>query len=128
MTSVVNIQGPAPASATGQPETPVRLPTQRSHALDAKIVTDVFAQIGIVCAVLLPEKEELAGLGDLVMLVGANADVLILDWVLCDSKLGERALDLIKRMVASAAESGRARLILVYTAIGLHRRSRPHYD
>lgn len=91
-------------------------PSERSHSLDAKIVTDVFAQIGVVCAVLRPENADLEGLGDLVMRVGTNADVLILDWVLCDSKLGERTLDLIKRIVVSAAESGRAQLILIYTA------------
>jgi len=92
--------------------------SERSHSLDAKTVTDAFAQIGVVCAVMRPETADLDALGDLVMRVGSNADVLILDWVLCNSKRGERTQDLIKRMVASAKDSGRARLILVYTAEG----------
>jgi hypothetical protein len=96
-----------------QPEKP---PSKRDHTLNGKTVIDVFAQIGVVCAVLRPAKDELAGLNDLVMSVGANADVVILDWVLCDSQLGERTLELIKSIVASAAASGRARLILIYTA------------
>lgn len=95
---------------------PAKVPSKRNHKLDGKIVIDVFAQMGVVCAVLRPAEDEMAGLNDLVMNVGANADVLILDWVLCDSQLGERTLELIKSIVASAAESGRARLILVYTA------------
>ncbi len=95
---------------------PAKLPSKRNHTLDGKTVIDVFAQIGVVCAVMRPTKDELVGLNDLVMNVGANADVLILDWVLCDSQLGERTLELIKSIVSSAAASGRARLILVYTA------------
>jgi hypothetical protein len=95
---------------------PAKLPSKRDHTLDGKTVIDVFAKMGVVCAVMRPEKDELAGLNDLVMNVGANADVLILDWVLCDSQLGERTLELIKSIVSSAAASGRARLILVYTA------------
>lgn len=95
---------------------PAKLPSKRDHTLDGKTVIDVFAQIGVVCAVMRPTKDELAGLNDLVMKVGTNADVLILDWVLCDSQLGDRTLELIKSIVASAAESGRARLIIVYTA------------
>jgi hypothetical protein len=95
---------------------PAKLPSERDHTLDGKTVIDAFAQMGVVCAVMRPEKGELAGLNNLVMSVGANADVLILDWVLCDSQLGERTLELIKSIVTAASASGRARLILVYTA------------
>ncbi|MGC2160736.1 MAG: response regulator receiver domain [Silvibacterium sp.] len=109
----------APAGAIGIPDksTTNEQSSKRDHTLDGKTVIDVFARIGIVCAVVRPTKEELAGLSDLVMNVGANADVVILDWVLHDSKFGERTLELIERMVASSvSESGRARLIVVYTA------------
>ena len=42
---------------------------------------------------------------------------MILDWVLFDSPAGERTLDLIEGMVTSSVnQSGRARLIVVYTA------------
>ena len=87
------------------------------HTLDAKAVIDVFARIGVVCSVMRPAEEELTGLGDLVMSVGTNADVVILDWVLYEATLGQRTLDLIERLAnSSAAESGRARLIVIYTA------------
>ncbi len=56
-------------------------------------------------------------MSDLIMTVGENADAVILDWVLFDSQGGERTLELIERIVdSSVAESGRARLIVVYTA------------
>jgi Response receiver domain len=114
--ATVGNEAPKTASVSDSEVMAPAKPSQRSHSLDAKTVTDVFAKIGVVCAVLRPETAELETLGDLVMQVGTNADVLILDWVLCDSKLGERTLALIKRIVESAAESGRARLILIYTA------------
>ena len=105
------------AGATPIESTTDAPPSKRDHALDGKTVIDVFARIGVVCAVVRPTKEELEGLTDFVMNVGANADVIILDWVLHDSRFGERTLELIQRIVASSvAESGRARLIVVYTA------------
>jgi hypothetical protein len=91
--------------------------TKEDHSLDAKAVIDVFARIGVVCSVMRPAEEELTGLGDLVMSVGANADVVILDWVLYEATLGQRTLDLIERLAdSSTPESGRARLIVIYTA------------
>jgi Response receiver domain len=116
--ATVDPPAPAPeAVGTSSESTTDALPSKRDHTLDGKTVIDVFARIGVVCAVVRPTKEELTGLTDLVMNVGANADVIILDWVLYDSQFGERTLELIQRMVASsAAESGRARLIVVYTA------------
>lgn len=111
------VNPPATASETISGLTIGEPPSKRDHTLDGKTVIDVFARIGVVCAVVRPTKEELSGLTDLVMNVGANADVIIIDWVLYDSQFGERTLELIERMMASsAAESGRARLILVYTA------------
>jgi hypothetical protein len=95
----------------------LKLPSKRDHTLDGKTVIDVFAKIGVVCAVMRPSKEELPTLGDLVMKVSTNADVVILDWVLYDSQSGERTLEIIERLVTSSvAENGRARLIVVYTA------------
>jgi hypothetical protein len=90
--------------------------SERDHTLNGKIVIDVFAEMGMVCAVIRPEEDELGKLNELVMKVGANADVLILDWELCNSKSGEKTLELIKSVVTSEAESRRARLIVVYTA------------
>lgn len=91
--------------------------SRRDHALDGKTVIDVFARIGVVCSILRPTKEELTALTDSVMKVGMNADVVILDWVLHDSQLGEKTLEVIRQLVASSVtESGRARLIVVYTA------------
>lgn len=91
--------------------------SKRDHTLDGKAVIDIFAQIGVVCAVIRPNKDELPGLKDLVTQLSANVDVVILDWVLFDSTMGERTLELIEAMVtSSASQSGRARLIVVYTA------------
>ncbi len=91
--------------------------SKRDHTLDGKAVIDIFAQVGVVCAVLRPTKDELPGLKDLVTNLSANVDVVILDWVLFDSPAGERTLDLIEGMVTSSAnQSGRAQLIVVYTA------------
>ena len=90
--------------------------SKRDHTLDGKIVIDVFAKIGVVCAVMRPTKEELGDLPNLLAAVGANSDAVILDWVLHDSKSGEKTLELIERLVKSAADEMRTRLIVVYTA------------
>lgn len=127
--TLVSVPAPIPALGVDTvtvvaeiPAKPEKAPSEqllsrRDHTLDGKIVIDAFAHVGVVCAVIRPSQDELAGLSDLLMSVGANADVVILDWVLCDSRTGERTLELIERLAAtSVAESGRARLIVIYTA------------
>jgi hypothetical protein len=115
--AAIDTKTPDAKTLTNPEGAPLTTPSsERDHTLNGKIVIDVFAKMGVVCAVIRPEEEELGKLNDLVMKVGANADVLILDWELCNSKSGEMTLELIKSVVTSAAEGRRARLIVVYTA------------
>jgi hypothetical protein len=64
---------------------------ERDHALNGKAVIDGFAKAGIICAIMRPTKEELASLGGTLAGVAPKADVVILDWVLYDDKLGKDA-------------------------------------
>lgn len=85
--------------------------------LDAQQVVRLFAQDGVVCAVL--EPQEPIAEGDLLrdsMPAARRADALILDWRIHDTD-GDHALSIIKAVLrGDQRHSGRLRLILIYTA------------
>ena len=84
-----------------------------THELDAKKVIDVFASKGMVCSVLKPDEGE-DPLG-IAIKAAERADVLILDWQICDDD-GEKAMEIIGNIITSdLSENPRLRLIIVYT-------------
>jgi hypothetical protein len=84
--------------------------------LNSKVLTDAFAQIGVVCAVLKPEPNELDSFSETLCKIAGNSDVIVLDWVLHEFKQGEKTLQLIEALLKGGRpDGGRARLIVIYT-------------
>jgi hypothetical protein len=81
-----------------------------SHDLDAKAVTDGFAERGLVCAVLRPTSDEVIFTAPTTAV--ARADIVVLDWVLHNDN-GAKTLELISSLIES--DSDRLRLIAIYT-------------
>lgn len=88
----------------------------RSHFLDAKIITDQFAQKGIICSVLKPtNQDELSSIKDTVVKLVSCADIVILDWQLHNDD-GEFAQEIILQIASgNDASSKQLRLITIYT-------------
>jgi hypothetical protein len=120
--AVESAANPSPA-ATPNAESPLKLTTPTdaqiqaameepvdSHDLDAKAVTDGFAERGLVCAVLRPTSEEV--ISTTPATAAARADIVVLDWVLHNDN-GTKTLQLISSLIES--DSDRLRLIAIYT-------------
>lgn len=90
------------------------VPQHASHSLNAKRLTDSFADKGLICSVLVPQNQE--ELGQEVKASSRRADIVILDWTI-HGKKGEMTKRLIKEIIHSDNfEANRFRLIIVYTA------------
>jgi hypothetical protein len=88
-------------------------PTEREeHGFDPKVVTDAFAQQGLVCSLLSPDPEE-ESLDETFVRVARRADLVVMDWVLNRDE-GRKTLKLIQEILASD-ERRRLRTIAVYT-------------
>lgn len=83
--------------------------------LNAKTVIDSFARKGIVCSILLPDKEELETLTETLERLAACSDIIVLDWSLYKDQ-GKKALEIVERIARlSVGDPGRIRLIAIYT-------------
>lgn len=84
------------------------------HPLGTKQLTDAFADIGIVCGVLAPAKED--EIQQRLLKAAKRADLVVLDWDLHRDG-GARARDLIKALLDqdASAERRRLRVIAIYT-------------
>ena len=84
------------------------------HELDSKVVTDAFAEYGLVCSMLSPGPAE--DVSEKFLMTARRADLVVLDWVL-HSDIGNKTLDLVKRILASdeAPDRRRLRTIAIYT-------------
>ena len=80
--------------------------------LNAKLVTDRFAELGSVCAVLKPDDEE--EFHEKVAKVAARADIVVLDWKIGDS-YGEDTLEIVRKILEDDRSSQRMRLLAIYT-------------
>ena len=80
--------------------------------LDAKAVIDRFAELGSVCAVLRPAREE--EFQQKFVKAAMRADVVILDWKIDDS-YGGKTLEVIRCMLEHDQDGGRLRLVAIYT-------------
>jgi len=82
--------------------------------LDAKVVINAFADIGIACCIQRPENEETPL--DRAAKLAATVDVLVIDWAL-DNENISLPRDIIKKILEEDKNTGgRLRLIVVYTA------------
>ena len=82
--------------------------------LDAKVVINAFADIGIACCIQRPENEETPLVR--ATKLAATVDVLVIDWAL-DNENISLPRDIIKKILEEDKNTGgRLRLIVVYTA------------
>ncbi len=95
-------------------------PDNIKHGLDGKGLTRRFAEMGINCAVYVPNPDgsDLGGTGQSNWLSGRlarRADIVVVDWLL-DGRTSQQARDLIRHILAGDQEQGgRLRLLAVYT-------------
>lgn len=86
------------------------------HRLDAKVISDAFAEEGLVCSILRPEVNEIRDARDAVLKRTARAahraDLLILDWQITGDQ-GNIAKNVILQTLEKDHE--RIRLIAIYT-------------
>lgn len=84
------------------------------HSLDAKILIDSFASIGIICGVLKIDGTEKTT--DPIFNSAYDSDVLILDWKI-NQVYGDTAIEIIKSILDKDVKDGRRlRFIVIYTA------------
>ena len=88
--------------------------TQKSrHDLNAKKLIDMFAECGLVCAVLKPgEGEDFVDKTDHAT---QRADIVVLDWKIHES-YGEKTIETIRKIISTDSQSkDHLRLISIYT-------------
>lgn len=113
-------EAPADASATRldlelkTPDEDELRQAAQDHPLVAKALIDAFADVGIVCSVLSPEKGD--QIEERFLRAAARADLLVLDWELHKDG-GSTARQLIKAVFDQDAQAARKRLrvIAIYT-------------
>lgn len=99
------------ASAGEEKAPKVALPTPAS-GLDATVVGQAFAKVGLVCSILRPTAA--ADIEEEILSAAARADILVLDWQLADQ--GALATRVVQRLIeGDEVSGGRLRLIAIYT-------------
>ena len=94
------------------------MPSDPDSPLNAKKVIDGFAENGLVCAVLRPDKTEpnnAAQFRKMVATAARRTDILVLDWRLGDFNEGEATLEVIDEVLKGDGNSNRMRLVAIYT-------------
>lgn len=91
------------------------IPSDPTHELDIQSLIEVFSDKGLICSVLRPKEAELDGAPTRVVKLACNADLLILDWVLFNSR-GDTTIKIIKKIIEyDKKNDGRLRTIIIYT-------------
>ena len=116
VTGLMTDNSDADSSATNEDSTDVGF--QDDHGdfsmLEANVVINTFADMGIVCCIQRPEDEEPSL--DRAAKLAMSVDVLVIDWALND-KNKSLPCDIIKKILEDDKKTGgRMRLIVVYTA------------
>ena len=106
----LKVPGYQVSSATKEPEVSVNPP---GVPLDAKTVIDKFAEIGSVCGVICPRKDE-TKLQVRVVKAAKRADIVVLDWKIDDSN-GDSTLGIMRQILEEERPVERLRLIAIYT-------------
>lgn len=83
---------------------------QQDHPLNAKGLTDAFADIGIVCCVIAPERD--CEIQPRFLKAAARADLIVLDWEIHRDG-GETARRLLRAMLVQDGRAKRKRLRFV---------------
>lgn len=96
------------------PESKVEEPQEEPSCLDAKALTDAFAESAILCSVMKPRGEAPDIERQVVTLAGA-ADVIILDWILAGKDPTITRDAIIRILNEDKDKGGRLRLIVVYS-------------
>ena len=83
------------------------------NPLDAALLIDNAMDLGLICSVLRPKKEE--DIKDRVVAAARVADIVCLDWEIYGDG-GETASEIIRKIIEDdAKQNGRVRLIAIYT-------------
>jgi len=87
------------------------------HRLNAKILTDAFADKGIACTVIRPKDNKEPELKTRVLKLAEKSDIIIFDWILPgDNTPGGEISEFISEITKnSVEENNKLRLITVYT-------------
>lgn len=87
---------------------------QQDHPLNAKQLTDAFADMGVVCSVIAPERN--AEVQPRFLKAAARADLIVLDWEIHRDG-GETARSLLRAMLDQdgAAKRKRLRFVAIYS-------------
>lgn len=93
----------------------VEAPLTPKNPIDGRVLIDAFAQKGIVCGLVKPDKEELKELPEQLRGIMIAADIVIIDWFLHSEPEGAKSLvaGLIKDAISS--EPHRPRYIVIYS-------------
>jgi len=109
-----------PPSVTGEQSqlltSKSKIPDDKNgHALEADIIIDKFAEMGIICSIIQPTKDKERFKNTLKNLV-VNTDIFILDWELERGDSGDFALEIMDEAIREADEAAQQlRLIVIYT-------------
>lgn len=84
---------------------------ERGRGVQAGVLVDGFADVGLLCSVMIPGPNGDVAAESRILKAAAVADIVVLDWELEDE--GERALRIIERLVQAG---DRLRMVVVYTS------------
>ena len=83
------------------------------HELDARLLIDAFADLGLVCGVIQPNPA--GGYLEKIDRATQRADIVVLDWKIGDD-YGDFSIEVIRKIISTDSTLGeRLRLIVVYT-------------
>ena len=109
-----------PNTTIRRPDYPESSPASVTEAADrpdvplnADIVIDAFADLGMVCAVLKATHDSASP--ERTVRAAVRADIVVLDWKIHEQPAGDVALSVIKRVLAADQNNHRLRLIAIYT-------------
>ena len=119
-TDEINIVEPGRHDTKGRGESDQRgFGPRLSHPLNQKALIESALDLGLVCAVVKPDKNQ--RVANRVANAAERADIVSLDWQMNDD--GEKAISIIKEIIRrDAKRGGRLRLIAIYTGINDRRR------
>jgi hypothetical protein len=106
---------PALEAVVASPVAPLDETTETSATdFNAKALTDAFSKLSVICGIYKPEKG--ATLVEAFTDAAQHADIVIVDWFL-ETGSSLAAKDIVLRVLTNdAEESGRLRLIAIYTS------------
>lgn len=87
------------------------------HRLNAKTLTDAFADMGIACTVIRPKDNKEPDLKNRILKLAQKSDIIVFDWVLLgEDAEGKKISELISEITKNSVnENKKLRLIAVYT-------------